>query len=255
VRGLGYIPDVPDLRDWQAELLPDLAGAAQVPDSFEMTKFIDRVRDQLATSTCVGQADARFVHMRALFCGIQIPFPSALAIYTVARRDDPNLLDVGCRPRDAATGMRMFGLVAEERWPFDPAKVAGDAARVPWDVLTAGYDAKLDGYYRIGGSGEERCDFLRQALAAGYPIAYAQQVDDALNDYTGGVLGSFRGPSRGGHMTNLIGYSRKDGWFLGLNSWGTGWGEGGLYKISDERVGSDACSDFYACTVAPRRIR
>jgi hypothetical protein len=80
-------------------------------------------------------------------------------------------------------------------------------------------------------------------------------VDDAFQNYGGGVLGPFQGKSHGGHCTNLLGYSEADGWFLGLNSWGTGFGDGGFYRISEDRIGSDTCSDFYACSIAPRRIR
>lgn len=246
-RSKGYIRDVPDARDWTLERL---VGAAPIPPLVDWSHCLDGIRDQGSTSSCVGQAFATVLSVRAKIAKLDVPAISALQIYALARRGELPLADGGCRPRDAANGMRIYGVCAEGRWPFDASKVN---IPLPWDTLQAGADAHVEGYYRVMGDGDARCAALRQALAQGYPVAFAQEVDAAFEDYGDGILGPFVGPSEGGHYTALIGYG--PGWFLGVNSWGTSWGKGGLYRISDARVGSDVCSDFYAVTVAPGGVR
>ncbi len=246
MRGRGHIADVADERDWP---ISNLVGDVHVPAMVDLSKHVDHVRDQGATSSCVAQAFARAVHVRAGVEGIAIPFPSALEIYALARREDLPLVDQGSRPRAAASAMRELGVTAEARWPFDEGKVNDLPS---WDVLQHSVDALVTGYYRIGGDGDERCRLVRQALAAGYPVPFALQVDQAFENYGNGILDRFSGANLGGHMTALIGYG--PGWFLGINSWGTGWGDGGFFRTSDARIGEPTCTDFYALTVAPKRV-
>jgi hypothetical protein len=247
VRSKGYLRDVPDGRDW---MLDALVGAAPIPPLVDWSHHLEGIRDQGATSSCVGQAFATVLSVRAKIASVAVPPISALHIYALARRGEQPLVDGGCRPRDAANGMRLYGVCAEPRWPFDAGKVNDP---LPWDTLQAGADAHVDGYYRVAGDGETRCAALRLALAQGFPIAFAQEVDTEFENYSDGILGPFTGPSEGGHYTALVGYG--PGWFFGVNSWGTSWGKNGLYRISDARIGSDVCSDFYALTMTPGGIR
>jgi hypothetical protein len=244
---MGHREDPPDPRDYKVDTL--LVGATlEPPPSADLSRFVDRIRDQTITSSCVGQAFSRAVHVRAEVQGLGIPYPSALSIYTLARLEEgKDLLDVGCYPRNAATAMSKRGVCGESHWPFDEGRINDP---VPWDVLQTSGDALVTGYYRVTGLGAERCALVRRALSSGYPVPYATQVDDQFEEYNGhGEIGAFQGPSHGGHMTCLIGY--RPGAFLGVNSWGTGWGDDGFYWISDDRIGSSYCSDFYALTVAP----
>lgn len=246
-RAKGHIQDKPDPRDFPIDKLLAAHGPIGVPDSVDLSRFVDEVRDQTVTSSCVAQAFSRAIHVRAQVQGVPIPYPSALAIYALARAEQGGeLLDMGCYPRDAATALSKRGVCAESHWPFDARQVN---TQVPWDVLKIAADALVTGYYRVTGDGDDRCALVRTALAAGYPVAFATDVDHAFEDYDGrGEIGAFSGENLGGHMTCLVGY--RPGAFLGINSWGT-WGDGGFYWMSDARIGSNVCSDFYALTVAP----
>lgn len=247
--GLGHLADLPDERDLRVERLLARRGPVGVPASVDLSAHVGQVRDQSITSSCVGQAFARAIHVRAGVEGKDLPFPSALAIYTLAREEERAgmLLDRGCYPRNAAKAISRRGVCGEQHWPFDADRVNG---AVPWRVLQDSADALVDGYYRIGGIGADRCELVRSALAAGFPVPFATQVDHALEGYAGrGEIGAFRGPSLGGHMMCLIGY--RPGAFLGVNSWGSGWGLRGLFWMTDERIGSESSTDFYALNLAP----
>jgi hypothetical protein len=245
VRGTGYLRDLPDRRDYDAE---KKFTADRPRASVDMSPFVDRVRDQLGTGSCVGQAIARAAHIRAALLSRPIPFPSALAIYANARSYP--LIDEGCRPRDAMRGIQDYGLVSEDVWPFEESRVD---ITLPWDVVQSGSGAKLEGYYRLWTQGEALAMSVRVALSNGYPVIFGQDVDDDFYNYTGGILGAFRGPSQGGHMTTLIGYDETS--FLAVNSWGDQWGMGGFYRVSAERLTDpNVSSDFYAIELPPESL-
>jgi hypothetical protein len=75
---------------------------------------------------------------------------------------------------------------------------------------------------------------VRQALAAGYPVTLAIDVDDAFNSYTNGLVEPPQGHIYGGHDLVLYGYEGDIFW--GVNSWGLSWGMGGLFKMSARAV-------------------
>lgn len=253
-RGLGHIPDLDDhvrddLRDRHVDML---VGAAPVesPVSVDYSPLLDGITDQGATSSCVGQAFSTATYLRSHIAGIPLPRPSAKAIYDCARLlDTPNtLVDVGCRPRQAIVGMQMYGLVADSRWPLTEGNVNTPP---PLDVIQHGLGAKLADYYRI--AGDDVPGLVRQALASGYVPCFAMQVDDAYMNYGG--EGVYQGPTgviRGSHMQAVIGYGPD--YFLVANSWGTGWGMGGLARIAPDVFASAAVSDVLVATVLPALV-
>jgi hypothetical protein len=168
-------PPVERGKGWHRDVNPTAPGFgafraqldAKAPPR-DMVREIDRLRDQTITNGCVGFAFSRAINIRARLMGIKAPYPSAQAIYTVARMKSGAraLVDQGCMPADAAEGLQGFGVVDEARWPFDEAKI-NDV--LPWDVLQAGADAQVAGCFRIDAFGQARTDQVRTALAARLP--------------------------------------------------------------------------------------
>lgn len=248
-RGLGYIQDEPDERDYDISTL--VSASKRTPASVDLTPIVPPVRDQGTTSSCVGQALAMAIATRAKFETIYLDLPSPMHIYACARRDYANpLKDEGCRPRDAMEGLRHYGVCSEKRWPFDPKKIN---SYPPFDTFHAGADARVTGYYRISAVGAARCSQIRTALSKGHPVVFAQPVDAPFDGYTAGVIGEVDpATNRGGHYTCLVGYGPS--WFIGVNSWGLAWGNAGFYRVSDERIGSTYCTDFYCVSAVPTRL-
>jgi hypothetical protein len=50
--------------------------------------------------------------------------------------------------------------------------------------------------------------------------------------YRSGVYRHVTGGVAGGHCVSLIGYDDAQGCWIGKNSWGAGWGDGGFFKIA-----------------------
>ena len=272
-RSLGHLRDVEDVRDFPVRGVRAGIGTAweKRPISGLRPDWIDSprqvmlntapIRDQGGTSSCVGFAFARHINARLSYLTHRDPavvaYPSEFGIYGVARRNDEKTkdgdyaVDSGCYPREAAKGMLLHGVCADGRWPFDPSKVN---SALPWDVITAGYDAKVVAYHRVPSALDREEEFLQeleQLIFSGYTIPYAQNVDRAFNDYTGGVLTKHYGSTSGSHYTVLRGYDRDKRVMYGDNSWGTYWGDGGRYEISYDRLVSLDCFDFVVLTTVP----
>lgn len=253
--GLGHIDDhATDVEyDLRFKHVGSLLGAAPVgvPVAIDLSHALDVVQDQGATSSCVGQALASSLYMRAKLAGQPIARPSALAIYTFARAvDQPHtpLADVGSRPRMALTGLRDFGVVADARWPLAPATLNQP---LPLDVFQHAADALLIDYYRIdGGAGSST--LIKSALARGFVPTFAIDVDDGYQAYRGGVWTGRTSTSLGGHYQAVVGYDADT--FLVLNSWGTSWGFGGYARIHRDVFENGFARDILVPTVTPTEV-
>lgn len=251
--GLGCIPDHrPDVdEDLRERHVGMLIGAepSTLPTHVDYSHFLGRVPDQLNTNSCVGQAFATSIYLRAQIMGEPLPRPSAKAIYDIARLIDTpgELADVGSRPRAALLGMQEYGLVADERWPLTIANVDEPP---PLDVFRAGLAAMLSGYYRIGGG--DLATLARIALARGFLPFFAMPTDESFRSYDGSApWDGLRGPLLGYHAMTLVGYA--PGFLYLANSWGSRWGAAGFGRITDGAFNAIAF-DVLVPTVIPSRL-
>jgi len=82
---------------------------------------------------------------------------------------------------------------------------------------------------------------LKAALQLG-PVMTTMTVYDDFMFYQGGVYKHVTGGVAGGHAVAIVGYDDAAQAWIVRNSWGTGWGEGGYFRIAyddDSGVGSD----------------
>lgn len=89
---------------------------------------------------------------------------------------------------------------------------------------------RAEGFQRVNGVAE-----MRRALAARVPVTIGIKSYESLHRLSGpaSVYSTFTGESDGGHMVTIVGYddTRFGGAFKVINSWGTGWGDGGFFWI------------------------
>jgi Papain family cysteine protease len=257
VRGLGFLPDPTDIVDAEtiARPLRALTGSSisTLPDAFSWlhTGNVPQPRDQSVTSSCVGQALAASVQIRAAISGHSV-VPSASALYAIGRLvENPRmpLVDVGSSPGRVIEGAKEWGMASEERWPFSVGAI--DIAP-PLDVFRASLDATLGQHYRIP-SGWGAPEAIKRALVAGYIPIFAMTVDEAYDRYDGSDV--YRAPSGrvlGRHMQCIVGYDGSD--FEVLNSWGTGWGRDGIARIGSSVMASSDVSSIIVPTVVPGQV-
>lgn len=250
LRGHGWLPDAPDDRDFDAQLLPGLVGSfGELPVSVDHSGHVDHVLDQVSTNACAAFATINAMRVRASLLGRPLPMLSVLDLYFKARFLESlskTVLDRGSFPRLEMRALAELGVVANDRWPFFPERVNTPPS---WDVVQHAVDARSAAYYRVTGVGEERCAMLRRALASGYIPVFGTVVDDQVREGPLETIGRAVGKVDGRHMQAIVAYG--PGYFVALGSYGLRYGFGGFTRISDERIGSEDCADFWVITDAP----
>lgn len=86
-------------------------------------------------------------------------------------------------------------------------------------------------------TGEEN---MKTEVATNGPFEVAFTVYEDFMSYASGIYHHVSGSREGGHAVKLVGYGEENGvkfWTL-ANSWGTGWGEKGFFRI---RRGTNEC--------------
>ena len=248
-RPYGYLPDPP--------LAPRVGGRGimrltdPVPRRYEdLLPFIGEIFDQGSTSSCVAQAAAKCIEISMRLAGHPMT-ASRRAIYAMGRVRGGdmafNLSDVGTIPSAAVTAMDDWGIVPETAWPWSEASIDEP---LPWDLLQSASSAKVTGWEKLQPTEES----VKHALASGYPVMFAMDVDDAYESYAGGVYEGPNGQVLGGHMQSLVGYDGET--MHVLNSWGTSWGEKGLSRVSTSFLfAARGGTDFYALEAAPKGVQ
>lgn len=247
IRGLGWIPDAPDERDWSADRLA-LPGRA--PAEASLAPWVVSVLDQGPTSSCVAHAVAQALRIALAVRGMASPpLPSRLALYWAARAASGHLgRDEGTTIRAAFAQAAQLGLADEKRWPWESGRVL---ERPPWDVWQAAIDARLTGYYRINAVGPARCEAVRGAIAARHPVVLGLRLDTAFSRLRAGdVWPGPRGEILGGHAVCAAAYD--DEALTIVNSWGLGWADRGWGRVSWEAIADPAvCADLWVPTAVP----
>ncbi len=248
-RGLGCIPcslEEAETDRLQRHVIGLIGTSSYTALSVDHTHLLDSVRDQGSTSSCVGQWFSNAIYLAGQAQGNPVARPSVRWSYAVSRYlgSPGQLVDFGTSPRLMCEGAERHGIVAESRLPFDAARIDEPP---PFDADVAGADALFTGYYRA----DADTDQLRRALELGQFPGIAISVHQSFVDWdnNGSVYDEPMGAFSGYHMVTLAGY--RPGAFLVLNSWGAGWGEGGLCWMSDRFIRSQYTFDRYVVTAAP----
>jgi len=117
-------------------------------------------------------------------------------------------------------------------------------ADAPWvDKLTC---TGTSAVVRVSGYAElTNFDARRRAVAQG-PVVAGMQVFEDLSGYVGGIYRQVAGNYRGDHAVCIVGYDDADQCWIARNSWGTGWGENGYFRIAYGECRIDDLP-FYSC--------
>jgi cathepsin X len=87
---------------------------------------------------------------------------------------------------------------------------------------------KVDEFDFVSGA-----DDMKKEIMARGPIACGVDATDGFDAYTGGIYSEFTFPEIN-HIISVVGWGTADDgsqYWIGRNSWGTYWGEGGWFRI------------------------
>jgi papain like protease len=223
VRAYGYRPDRHDPRDFS---LGRASGPAPVAASVWRPECL--IKDQLQSSSCVGQAVSQALRLAYLYHGTECPELSALDVYEEARRLAGETADDGTEIRLAIKAVQKIGVCAESFWPMSMARV--NLPLTP-NAIRAGFDRRgVRRYYRIAAGDTAG---VRRAIASGCPVVGGWSVTRGFEEWsaTDAPIEAQRPPYLGGHAMAVVGYDH--GVFMLANSWGPKWGAAGQCAVTE----------------------
>lgn len=187
-KGLGWIPDVPDLRDHiysapQSLLVKGLPAVVDLredhkdtdgacgPDKDKPSNIPKYIFNQVNTNSCVGNSVSTNYTSIATKQGITPIFiASRLFIYYNARKAiGQESIDEGCVIRDAFKSINRDGVVSETDWQFSKSMVTKEP---PAHLYEKAKNHQVIEYKRIPRS----LDQLKGCLAEGYPFVFGFPV-------------------------------------------------------------------------------
>lgn len=137
------------------------------------------------------------------------------------------------------------GIVADTCFPY----TAGDGTAAPC-ATTCTDGSAFTKYKCTQGSvvNPTTVDEIKSEIYNHGPVEGAFSVYEDFYSYTSGVYEHVTGGLLGGHAIKLLGFGTEDGkdYWLAANSWGSGWGMSGFFKIKQGDCGIN--DQVFACT-------
>lgn len=228
--------------------------ASSVEDRVDLRPFVVEVLDQGNTNTCAAHAVAQAIRVLATQKnGLAASLPSRRYLYRDAvgyghaHRGEP-LVDQGTTFGDLFSATQWVGVVEEDEWPWDEHNVLKEP---PLKLFREGTDRRwtLGAYVPLRKA--QRVDDMKRALSLGHPCVVGVTIDEAFEDMDGPRVVRDLGPSVGGHAMCVVGFD-ADGVLL-VNSWNTGYRDGGYVTLSWDLVASPRTMDAWSINVEPPR--
>lgn len=257
----GYIPDLPDARDWKyGDRLAKLGDGSPLilPPKVLVPKLSTiPVFDQGNLGSCVGcSVGSLHAYER------KVVARSKLQIYYEARRIiGMEGVDSGAYIRDAIKVISTLGAGRETWWPYDESKFTVDPPlKVDRDALLR----RIFSYWSLEGR-----DQYRACLASGHPFVIGSMLYSNFGSWRTWDHGIIPMPGSrdypwGGHAYLVVGYDENfkasewaqnrvmagfpadlvpDDVYICRNSWGTEWGYRGDFAVDARFIDLLAFSD------------
>ncbi len=264
VVGLGWVPDVPDGRDYdltsssvQGALANVNSGLASdrstsSPKRIDNREYCSPIEDQGNLGSCTAQAVVGMMEYMTRRSGVPHIDGSRLFLYKVTRKLMGLTGDTGAYLRSTLKAVVAFGVPPEEYWPYVISRFEEEPSAFLY-AYAASFQAlnyaRLDA---VGNDGPKTLALLKRVLAAGYTAAFGFPVYDSL---TNDADIPYPGPTdslRGGHAVLAVGYDdnhrvggRTVPSLIIRNSWGTSWGDDGYGYLPVAYVVDELALDFW----------
>jgi C1A family cysteine protease len=151
----------------------------------------------------------------------------------------------GGSPSTASSYIRDTGLPPEMDYVYTATDGSCSSAAAGWQQAA----------YRIG-SWSYVCvspsvDAIKNALVTYGPLATMYKVYSDFYSYRSGIYSYVTGSYVGNHCVLIVGYDDASQCFIVKNSWGTGWGEAGYFKIAYSECSNSVTFGMYTIAYSP----
>ncbi|UHG90295.1 C1 family peptidase [Spirosoma oryzicola] len=249
---LGYVPgpNEPSLEEqeqiaaanldaYQANLASN--EAIMAPASIDWRNvngqnFVTGVKNQGGCGSCVAFGTVAAVESRLkIIRGAAYPvdLSEAHLFYCIARSQGRTCggSSGGWWPGPAMDGFRDIGVTDETCYPY----TAGDQNCTGRCADWANRVTKISGYTRLTNIAD-----MKDWISKNGPMEACFTVYDDFYSYKSGVYKKTSNKLEGGHCVCIIGYDDGAGCWIAKNSWGTGWGDNGFFRIGYGQCGIDS---------------
>lgn len=252
MHNLGWLPELPDQRDYDIDNHPRLIAPrylplvpAAPPSSVDLTRYCSPIENQGRLGSCTANAVVGCVEFYQRQFRGQHTDGSRLFLYKTSRNLHGWVGDTGMYIRSAMKALSIFGVPPERYWPY----VVDDFDEEP-PAFAYSYARcfRATAYYRIDRAGRTRqnvLEVIKRLLTHEIPVVFGFVVYSyGDND------GFFPLPEPGqrplgGHAIVAVGYDDEKDALRIRNSWGTGWGDRGYGWLPYGYILEGLSSDFW----------
>lgn len=273
--GTGWLPPMPDMRDYTEENKEILlavkklgigsSGSAlkAIPTSIDLRGWCSPIENQGSLGSCTAHAAVGVVeYFEKRAFGKHID-GSRLFVYKATRNLMGVTGDTGAWLRNTMGALALTGVAPEKYWPYDESKFDNDPSSFVYAVAD-NYEALQYFCHDPLGQNIARSTVLSRVktyLAAGIPSMFGFYGFNSFNnsDVKGGIPIPCPGENaKWGHAIVAVGYddnkkikntlcnTQTKGALLIRNSWGTGWGDHGYGWLPYEYVLKGFAMDFWS---------
>jgi len=239
--GYGWIPDVPDQRDYLLSAV--LRIPAKLPRKVDLRPACSKVEDQGQLGSCTANALAGALEFLERKDKVAFEDFSRLFIYYNERAIEHTIQsDSGAMIRDGIKTLAKQGVCSEKKWPYFVSKFR---VKPTPSCYKDALNHQITSYHRI-----ITLDEMRACLAEGFPFVFGFTVYESFESQAVAKTGIVNMPktgerSLGGHAVLGVGYDDAKERFIVRNSWGDGWGVKGYFTIPYKYVADRNLSDDF----------
>ena len=209
-----------------------LYAPASVPSTYDWrnvsgNNFVTPVRDQGNCGSCWAFAVTAALESKAL---ITFNWPGTnqnLSEQIVLSCSGAGSCDGGS-PGAASDFLKNTGTNLESCYPYLAQNGNCSSACPNWQNSTY----KIDNWSYVSSGSPPAASAIKNAIYASGPVVAVFDVYTDFFSYDSGVYSYVSGEYEGGHAILIVGWNDSDSAFIVKNSWGTGWGESGFFKIA-----------------------
>jgi C1A family cysteine protease len=212
-------------------LPPPVTRAAGAPAAYDLRNvggqnFTSPIRDQGSCGSCVAFGTVAALEgtyrVQQNNPNLTVDLSEAHLFYCLGRA-----LGITCEsgwlPDAALTACRDTGVADDACYPYAAGDQDCSGRCADWETRVT----KITGFQQLAA----RAD-MKAWLSTTGPLTACFVVFADFWNYTGGVYRHVTGEAEGGHAISIIGYDDGQSCWICRNSWGTGWGESGFFRIA-----------------------
>jgi C1A family cysteine protease len=189
--------------------------------------FITQIRNQLGCGSCVAFGTCATVEgtfrVQRNNPNLPIDLSEAHLFYCIARNQGRNCSN-GWWPEPALDAFRDIGVADEACYPYTGVDQNCTNLCADWQSRVT----KITAYHAL----TSNLAGIKQWISTRGPVSACFYVYNDFFSYTTGIYKHVTGALAGGHCVSIVGYNDAQGYWICKNSWGTGWGESGFFRIA-----------------------